>query len=88
MIKIERTFYLAELPSTCACKICIFIFGKHSSRIESSAGILEQSIGTRNRVVIGLSYRPARLHRLVESIPWDRFLNQSLKLKSRYGTRN
>jgi hypothetical protein len=25
--------------------------------------------GARNRVGIGLSYRPARLHRLVESIP-------------------
>jgi hypothetical protein len=30
---------------------------------------LEQSIGTRNRVRIGLSYRPTRLHRLAESIP-------------------
>jgi hypothetical protein len=28
-----------------------------------------QSMGARNRVGIGLSYRPARLHRLVESIP-------------------
>jgi hypothetical protein len=34
-----------------------------------SAGILEQSMGARNRVGIGLSYRPARLHRLAESIP-------------------
>ncbi len=25
----------------------------------------------------GLSYRPARLHRLVESIPWNRFLGSS-----------
>jgi hypothetical protein len=24
---------------------------------------------------LGLSYRPARLHRLVESIPWNRFLS-------------
>ncbi len=29
-----------------------------------SARILEQSMGARNRVGIGLSYRPARLHRL------------------------
>jgi hypothetical protein len=29
-----------------------------------SAGILQQSMGVRNRVGIGLSYRPARLHRL------------------------
>jgi hypothetical protein len=28
----------------------------------------------RNRVGIGLSYRPARLHRLAEFIPWNRFL--------------
>jgi hypothetical protein len=26
------------------------------------------------RVGIGLSYRPARLHRLAEFIPWSRFL--------------
>ncbi len=32
-------------------------------------GILEQSMGARNRVGIGLSCRPARLHRLLESIP-------------------
>jgi hypothetical protein len=37
-------------------------------------GILEQSIGARNRVGIGMSYRPARLHRVAESIPWNRFL--------------
>ncbi len=29
------------------------------------AGIFKQSMGARNRVGIGLSYRPARLHRLV-----------------------
>ncbi len=39
----------------------------------SSAGILEQSMGARNRVGIGLSYRPARPHRLADSIPWNRF---------------
>jgi hypothetical protein len=36
---------------------------------KTSAGILEQSMGARNRVGTGLSYRPARLHRLAESIP-------------------
>jgi hypothetical protein len=35
---------------------------------ETSAGILEQSMGARNRIRIGLSYRPAGLHRLAESI--------------------
>ncbi len=38
------------------------------------AGIFKQSMGARNRVGIGLSYRPARLHRLVEFIPWNWFL--------------
>jgi hypothetical protein len=34
-----------------------------------SAGILLQCIRARNRVRIGLSYRPDRLHWLVDSIP-------------------
>jgi hypothetical protein len=38
-----------------------------------SAGILEQSMGARNRVRIGLSYRPVRLHKLAELIPCNRF---------------
>jgi hypothetical protein len=38
------------------------------------AGIFKQSMGARNRVGIGLSYRPARLHRLAEFIPWNQFL--------------
>jgi hypothetical protein len=33
-----------------------------------------------NKVVIGLSSRPARPHRLPEMIPWNRFLG-SLKVK-------
>ncbi len=45
----------------------------------ASAGILDKSMGARNRVGIGLSYQPARLHRLVESIPRNRFLG-SLKV--------
>jgi len=46
---------------------------------EACSGILEQ--GTRNRVGTGLSYRPARLHRLAESIPWNRSgLLKSLKI--------
>ncbi len=31
-------------------------------------------MGARNRVGIGLSYRPTRLFRLAESIPWNWFL--------------
>jgi hypothetical protein len=45
----------------------------------TSAGILKQSMGARNRVGIGLSYRSVRLHRLAESIPG---LLKSIKIKS------
>jgi hypothetical protein len=31
-------------------------------------------MGTRNRIVIGLSYRPARLHRQARFLPWSPFL--------------
>jgi hypothetical protein len=47
----------------------------------SSAGILEQSMGTGNRVGIELSYRDARLHRLTESIPG---LLKSIKIPYQY----
>jgi hypothetical protein len=40
-----------------------------------SAGNFKQSIGDKNRVGIGLPYRPARLHRPAELIPWNRFLS-------------
>jgi hypothetical protein len=40
----------------------------------------EQSMGARNLEKKGLSYRPARLQRLVESIPWNRFLG-SIKVQ-------
>ncbi len=38
------------------------------------AGIFKESMGARNRGGIGLSYRPARLHRLEKFIPRNRFL--------------
>jgi hypothetical protein len=46
------------------------------------AGILKQFMGARNRVGIGLSYRPARLHSLAELVPWNRIhgLHKSLKI--------
>jgi hypothetical protein len=40
----------------------------------TSAGIIEQSMGAKNRVGIGLSYQPVRLHRLEVLIIWNRFL--------------
>jgi hypothetical protein len=39
--------------------------------IRYRAGIFKQSMGARNRVGMGLSYRPARL---AEFIPWNQFL--------------
>ncbi len=39
----------------------------------------------RNRVGIGLSYRPARLHSQAELVPWNRFLS-SLSFKIRAQT--
>jgi hypothetical protein len=47
--------------------------------LEASAGIVKQSMGAKNQVVIGLSYWPARIHRLEESIPG---LLESLKIPS------
>ncbi len=44
------------------------------------AGIFKQSMGARNRVGIGMSYRPVRLHGRAELIPRNRFLG-SLKVK-------
>ncbi len=38
------------------------------------AGTFQLSMGARNQVWIGFSYRPARLHRLEELIPRNRFL--------------
>ncbi len=46
----------------------------------TSGGIFKQSMGARNRVGLGLSYRPARLQRPAEMVPWNRFLG-SLKVK-------
>jgi hypothetical protein len=46
-----------------------------------SAGIFKQSMGARNRVGIGLSYRPARIHSLTELFPGNRFLG-SLRVKN------
>jgi hypothetical protein len=39
--------------------------------LKISAGIFEQSMGTRDRVGIWLSYRPARLHSLSNLVPWN-----------------
>ncbi len=46
-------------------------------------GILEQSLWSRNREWIGLSYRPARQQRLAKSIPWNRF-PQGIEFRAPY----
>jgi hypothetical protein len=44
-------------------------------KVVNRAGIFKQpGGGARNRIGIGLSYRPTRLPRLAEFIPWNRFL--------------
>jgi hypothetical protein len=48
--------------------------GIDSAAYVSFAGIFKQSMGARNQIGIGLSYRPARLHRLTELMPWNRSL--------------
>ncbi len=40
--------------------------------------------GARNRIVICLSYRPARLRSLAELVPWDRFLGSLKVWRSRF----
>jgi hypothetical protein len=58
---------------------CIFVFALLRMPSAPNAGIFKQSMEAWNRVGIELSYRPARLHRLPELIPWNRFLG-SLKV--------
>ncbi len=41
--------------------------------VSSRAGIFKEATGAWNRGGRGLSYRQARLHRLAEFIPWNRF---------------
>jgi hypothetical protein len=72
---IDEFFYVDGLSSFIVvdCRLSsgrLSIVGHSLSR----AGIFKQSMGARNQVGIGLSYRPARLHRLAEFIPWNRFL--------------
>jgi hypothetical protein len=41
-------------------------------------------MGARNQVGIGLSYRPAKLPRLAEFVPWNQFLGSINVLKYRF----
>jgi hypothetical protein len=70
-------------PSVCGQAFCKLMAPGQAQCVDSveayRAGIFKHSMGARNRVRIGLSQRPARLHRLAELMPWSRFLG-SLKL--------
>jgi hypothetical protein len=52
-------------------------FSTNSQEMDNSEGsrseleFLKKSMGARHRGGIGFSYRPARLHRLAEFIPWN-----------------
>ncbi len=46
-------------------------WNKHAYSCVIRAGIFKEAMGARNRGGRGLSYRPARLHRLAEFIPWN-----------------
>jgi hypothetical protein len=59
-----------SLSSSCRCRRYGMLFADSMTvQIRPGAGIFKQFVGARNRVGIGLSYRPARLHRLAEFIP-------------------
>jgi hypothetical protein len=67
------TNYLPLLAKSCF-KISSLILQFTSSEFsDDRAGIFKKSMGARHRGGIGFSYRPARLHRLAEFIPWHQF---------------
>ncbi len=57
--------------------LTLFVMGwnawKNHRQNVSWAGIFKKSMGARHWGGIGFSYRPARLHRLAELIPWHQF---------------
>jgi hypothetical protein len=66
-----------KVPATGFVSFCIVGICTTASSAPTSAGILEQSMGARNRVGIGLSYLLVRQNRLPEPIPGllKRFIN-------------
>jgi hypothetical protein len=71
-------------PSVCSQAFCRLMAPGQAQCVEAyRAGIFKQSMGARNREGIGLSYRPARLHRLAELMPWESIprLIKTLKIR-------
>jgi hypothetical protein len=66
--------------------LCRLINGNVLSTEETELEFLNNLWGARNRLGIGLSYRPARLRRLAEFIPLNRFLGYINVKKYRLGT--
>jgi hypothetical protein len=56
-------------------RLLIWPLLKRKVSLSAWAGIFKKSMGARHWVGRGLSYRPARLHRLAEFIPSNRFLD-------------
>ncbi len=76
---------MVDVPAERADTFPIFLLYSKACPVGGGGGkmaVLEFLITlweARNRVGLGLSYCPARLHRLAELIPWNRFLD-SLKV--------
>ncbi len=70
-------FPILARGTTAKPHVFLYIFASMVALYVSQSPELEffkQSMGARNRVGIGLSYRPARPHKLAEFIPWNQFL--------------
>jgi hypothetical protein len=65
-VKFRTYSFLARQPFSSFCTGGI-------SYPQNTAGIFKKSMGARHRGGIGFSYRPARLHRVAEFIPWHQF---------------
>jgi hypothetical protein len=83
---IQKCFQSGDrpLPLTTALNIAIQIIDSlGNANNNTRSGIFKEPMGARNRGGRGLSYRPARLYRLAEFMPWNQFLG-SINV-SKYG---
>ncbi len=78
ILKLFKPFKMSSLPCfPYTHMIRYYESGDLSLQGENRAGIFKQSMGARHRARIGLSYRPARLHRL--AVPG---LHKCLKIRA------
>ncbi len=80
---LSQSLWNSAYPQTSKwfCKYVLYELWHSGCLFSSCAAILEQTMGARNRVGIGLSYLPTRLHRLAESIHGNRFFGSLKVLK-------